>query len=149
MTFHIIRSWRNTKILRVWNLFCSHRGNSRFKHGSVIVNNIFAYFTLSLSAVQVYMIKERSWFSQIDFFIEYFSHLINVLFLSSQFHVASTYRDKDNPFLRKDIPNWKLSSNCVWKGFSQIVFPIIVLSKDDCTDSVQEERLGLRYWVIT
>ena len=36
--------------------------NSRFKHGSVIVHNIFAYFALSLSASQIYMIKERCWF---------------------------------------------------------------------------------------
>ena len=42
----------------------------RFEHGSVIVHNIFAYFTLSLSASQEYMIKERCWFSQIDFFVE-------------------------------------------------------------------------------
>ena len=52
----------------------------------VIVHKIFAYFTLSLSAAQVYMIKQRCWFSQIDFFIEYFPHRINVLFLSSQPH---------------------------------------------------------------
>ena len=32
------------------------RGNSRFKHGSVFVHNIFAYLALSLSAAQVYMI---------------------------------------------------------------------------------------------
>ena len=38
--------------------------------GSVIVHNIFAYFTWSLSASQVYMIKERCWFSLIDFFVE-------------------------------------------------------------------------------
>ena len=74
MTFHVIRPSRNTKILRVWKLFCSSRGNSRFKHGSVIVHSVFAYFTLSLSSAQVYMIKERCWFSQIDFFIEYFPH---------------------------------------------------------------------------
>ena len=46
------------------------RGNSRFKHGSVIVHNIFAYFPLSLSASQVYMIKGRCRFSQVDFFVE-------------------------------------------------------------------------------
>ena len=33
--------------------FSSHRGHSRFEHGSVIVHNIFAYFTLSLSGAQV------------------------------------------------------------------------------------------------
>ena len=48
----------------------SQRGNSRFKHGSVIVHNIFACFTLSLSASQVFMIQERCWFSPIDFFVE-------------------------------------------------------------------------------
>ena len=73
-------------------VFQFSRGNSRFEHGSVIVHNIFAYFTLSLSAAQVYMIKERCWFSQIDFFIEYFPHRINVLFLSSQFYVIHIHR---------------------------------------------------------
>ena len=34
------------------------RRNSRFEHGSVIVHNIFAYFTLSLSASLVFLIKE-------------------------------------------------------------------------------------------
>ena len=47
---------------------CSYK-NSGFKHGSVIVYNIFANFTLSLSASQVYMIKEWCWFSQINFFV--------------------------------------------------------------------------------
>ena len=60
------KTTKNMKILREWKLFCSLRGNSRFEHGSVIVHNIFAYFTLSLSAAQVHMIKERCWFSQIN-----------------------------------------------------------------------------------
>ena len=59
MTFHIIRPWRNTKIFRVWKLFCSTRSNSRFKHSSVIVHNIFAYFTLSLSAACVLRAPRR------------------------------------------------------------------------------------------
>ena len=62
------------------------------KHGSVIVHNIFAYFALSLSAAQVYMIQERCWFSKIDFFIEYFPHRINILFPSSQFYVIHIHR---------------------------------------------------------
>ena len=33
-------------------------------------------------------------------------------------------------------------------GLSQIAFPIIVLPKDDHTDFVQEERLGLPYWTM-
>ena len=64
MTFHIIRPWRNTKILGVWKFCSSTCWNSWFKHGSVMVINIFAHVTLSLSAAQVYMIKERCWFSQ-------------------------------------------------------------------------------------
>ena len=92
MILHIIRPWRDTKILKVWKLFCSSRGNSRFKHGSVLVHNIFAYFALSLSAAQVYMIQERCWFSQIDFFIEYFPHRNHILILSSQFDVIHIHR---------------------------------------------------------
>ena len=64
------KTMKKTKILREWYFFYSSRGNSRFEHGSVIVHSIFAYFTLSLSAAQVYMIQERCWFSQIDFFVE-------------------------------------------------------------------------------
>ena len=92
MTFHIVGPRRNTKILRAWQFFSSSRGNSGFKHGSVIVNNIFAYFTLSFSTSQENMIKERCWFSQINFFIEYFPHRINVLFPSSQFYVIHIHR---------------------------------------------------------
>ena len=33
-------------------------------------------------------------------------------------------------------------------GFSQIAFPIIVLPKDDRTNSAQEEQLGLPYWTM-
>ena len=80
-------------------MFSCSCGNSRFKHGSVIVHNIFAYLALSLSASQVYMIQERCWFSQIDFFIEYFPHRIKILCLSSQ-SMSSTYTDKNNPFPR-------------------------------------------------
>ena len=44
----------------------------------------FAYFALSLSATQVYMIQERCWFSQIDF-VACFPHRLRILFLSNQF----------------------------------------------------------------
>ena len=65
--------------------------------------------------------------------------------------MSSTYTDKDNPFfhgVRISIPNLKPSPSHVSIGFSQIAFPIIVLAKDDCTDSFQEERLGLPYWTM-
>ena len=46
------------------------------------------------------------------------------------------------------IPNWKPSPNRTSQGFSQIAFRITVLTKDDCTDFVQEERLDLPYWTM-
>ena len=46
------------------------------------------------------------------------------------------------------IQNWKPSPNRAAIGFSQITFPITVLSKDDHTDFAHEERLGLRYWTM-
>ena len=92
MTLHIIGPRTDSQIFRVWQLFSSPCGNSRFEHGSVIVHNFFVFFTLSLNTSQVYMIKEWCWFSQINFFVEYFPHRINILFLSSQFHVIHIHR---------------------------------------------------------
>ena len=43
--------------------------------------------------------------------------------------------------VQRDIPNLEFSPSHVSIGFSQIAFPIIVLPKDDHTDSVQEEQL--------
>ena len=50
--------------------------------------------------------------------------------------------------VRISIPNWKLSPNRISTGFSQIAFPITVLPKDDRTDFVQEDRLGLPCWTM-
>ena len=124
--------------------------NSRFKHGSVIVHNIFAYLTLSLSAPQEHMIQERCWFSQIDFFIKCFPHRIKILFLSSQFlcHPHTQIRIILSHDVQRDIPNLEFTPSRVSKGISQISFPIIVLPMDDRADSFQEERLGLPYWTM-
>ena len=91
------------------------------------------------------MIQERCWFSQIDFFIVYFPHRIKILFLSSQFlcHPHTQIRIILFHDERRDIPNLEFSPSHVSIGFSQIAFPTIVLLKDDRTDSVREERLGL------
>ena len=143
------RERRVEHLTRIWKFFSSSRGNSRFEHGSVIVHNIFAYFTLSLSASQVYMIKERCWFSQIDFFIEYFPHRINVCFFQPILcHPHSQMRIILFHDVQRDILNLEFSPSHVSIGFSQIAFPTIVLLKDDCTDSAQEERLGLPYWTM-
>ena len=74
--------------------------NPRFGHGSIIVHNIFAYFALSLSAAQVSMIQERCWFSQIDFFVEYFPHIGSRFCFFPANLMSSTYTDKNNPFSR-------------------------------------------------
>ena len=50
--------------------------------------------------------------------------------------------------VRMNIPNLEFSPSHVSIGFSQIAFPIIVLPKDDRTDSFQEERLGLPCWTM-
>ena len=50
--------------------------------------------------------------------------------------------------VRISIPNWKPFPNRAVNGFSQIAFPITVLPKDDRTDFVQQERLGLPYWTM-
>ena len=91
------------------------------------------------------MIKERCWFSQINFFIEYFPHRINVLFLYSQFD-----DDKNNPFSRctnKQSQLETFSQPCFNRIFSNCL-SIIVLPQDDHTDSVQEEQPGLPYWTM-
>ena len=44
--------------------------------------------------------------------------------------------------------HFKTFPNRVPMGLSQIAFPIIVLPKDDRTDFVQEEQLGLPYWTM-
>ena len=50
--------------------------------------------------------------------------------------------------VQRDISNLEFSPIHVSIGSSQIAFPIIVLPKDDRTDSFQEERLGLPYWTM-
>ena len=50
--------------------------------------------------------------------------------------------------VQRDIHNLEFSPSHVSIGFSQIAFLTIVLPKDDRTDSVQEERLGLLYWTM-
>ena len=95
------------------------------------------------------MIQERCWFSQIDFS------------LLSSFHIGSRFCFQPNlchPHtqiriilfhdVQRDIPILEFSPSHVSIGFSQIAFPIIVLPKDDRTDSFQEERLGLPYWTM-
>ena len=50
--------------------------------------------------------------------------------------------------VQRDIPNLELSPIHASIGSSQIAFPITVLPKDDHTDFIQEEPLGLPYWTM-
>ena len=68
-----------------------------FKHGSVTVNNVFAHVALSLSAHQVYMIKERCRYFQINFFIEYF-HIGPRFCLFPSNLMSFAYTVKNYPF---------------------------------------------------
>ena len=77
-------------------------------------------------------------------------HRINIVFLSSQFlcHPHTQIRLILFHDEQRDIPYVDFSPNRVSIGFSQIAFPIIVLPKDDRTDSTQEERLDLPHWAM-
>ena len=95
------------------------------------------------------MIQERCWFSQINFFIEYVPHRIKILFLQPILcHPHTQIRIILFNDVQRDIHNLEFSPSHVSIGFSQIAFPIIVLPKDDRTDSFQEERLDLPYWTM-
>ena len=117
------------------------------KRISAIVNNILARFTFSLSATQAYMIQERCWLSQIDFFHENLPRWINVLFLSSQPHDTQT-RLVLFLGLQISILNSELFPNRVPVERSRLAFPIIDLPEDERTDFAQEERLGLPCWTM-
>ena len=73
-----------------------------------------------------------------NFFIEYFPHRINVLFLSSRFlcHPHTQIRIILFHGVRTSMPNWKPSPNRASKRFSQIASPVTVLPKND--------RIGFR-----
>ena len=88
-TFHIIGPWRYRfgisfhRGLCFWSFFCGPGGNPWFEHTSVIIHNVLANLTFSLSTTQINMVKEWCWFSQINVFHEYFPRRIDVLFLSN------------------------------------------------------------------
>ena len=91
----------------------------------------------------------KMWFSQIDFFMSTFH--VGSMFVSFQpilCHPHTQIRTILFHDEQRDIPNLEFSPIHVSRGFSQIAFPIIVLPKDDHTDFVQEERLGLPYWTM-
>ena len=107
------------------------RRNLRFKHGSVIVHNILTYFALTLSAAQVYMIKERCWFlpNQLLYWVLSTSDQCCVSFQQILCHPHTQIRIILFHDEQRDIPNLEFSSIHVLIGLSQIAFPIIVHAK--------------------
>ena len=149
MTFHIIgpREMFVPSFSEKGSFFCSR--DFGFKHISVIVHNIFVYFTLSLSAAQVHMIQERCRFSQINVLHAYF-HIGSMFCFFPVSFMSSTYRDKNSPFSRFTSKHSQFGNfpNHVKIELSRIAFSTIVLPKGDRTDFVQEGRLDLPYWTM-
>ena len=81
-----------------------------------IVNNIFAFSHWNTH--QVFMIKERCWFSQINFFVEYFPHRIDIV----SFQPIGQRKLILFHGVRISVPNWKLCPNRISIGFSRIAF---------------------------
>ena len=72
--------------------FCSSSRDFGFKHIPVIVCNIFACLTFSLSATQINIVKEWCWFSQINVFHENFPSRLYVFCLAHQFGIVHMHR---------------------------------------------------------
>ena len=92
------------------------------------------------------MVKECCRFSNINVFLKNFPHWSMLCFLHAFF--SSAHTDKKNPLARLTNKHTKseICPNRVPIELSRIAFPIIVLPKDDHTNCVQEERLGLPCW---
>ena len=64
--------------------------------------------------------------------------------------MSFTYTDKNNLYSRcsNKHSQFRTFPSRVLMELSRIAFPMIVLLKDDRTNSFQEERLGLPYWTM-
>ena len=61
--------------------------------------------------------------------------------------ISSTYTDKNSPFSRLTNKHSQFGTFSQ-KELSRIAVPILVLPRDDRTDSVQDEQLGLPCWTM-
>ena len=133
-----------------WWAFLSLLQDLGLNQFSVIIYNVIACLAFSLSATKINVVKESCGFSQINVFHYYFPHWVAVLFFPSQFYIVHIHWQEQSFFTvtEETFSIRKLFPNRTSIGFSQIAFPLIVLSKDDRTNSFQEERLGLPYWTM-
>ena len=90
MTFHVIRLRGNVCLKFPWTkqLLSRTSRDPGFEHIPVIVCNIIACLTLSLSATQKYMVKAWCPFFQNNVFHQYVPSRIVVLFRSSHFYIV-------------------------------------------------------------
>ena len=131
------------------SFFQSSGKNPGFEHISVLVYNIFACLTFSLSATQINLVKECCRFPQINVFLCVFHVGLMFCFFPASF-MSSTYTDKNSPFsqLTNMHPQIGTFPIRVLKELSRIAFHMIVLPKDDRTDSAPEEQLDLPHRTI-
>ena len=77
-------------------------------------------------AIRTYMIQEKCWFFQVNFFVKKFPHWFNIVFLSSQFYVIHTHKKEQCIFQdeqRGTFPIWNfLPSMSKW-DFLKLPFP--------------------------
>ena len=143
------RPWRNTDIFRVLKFFSSQRGNSR-------IQTLLCNCPRCLCLFHIVFECSPSKHDQGKMLVLPIRLLYWVLSTSDQDFVSF------QPILchphtqiiiillhgvQTNIPNWKPPNRAAIR-FSQIAFPMIVLPKDDHTDSVQVEQVGLRYWTM-
>ena len=141
---HIIRPWRNTKILRVWKLFYS--SPLKFSMRTWFCNcpqYLCSFHIVFESRKDVGSPKSTSLLRSF-----HIGSLFCFFFQPILCHPHTQIRKILFDGVRLDIPNLELSPNRVLTRFSQITFPIIVLPKDDPTDFAQQERLGLPCWTM-
>ena len=105
---------------------CSHRGNSRFKHGSVIVHNIFAYFTLSLSASPSIHVQQKMLVlpNRLLCWVVSTSDQDLVSFQPILFH---PHKNKKNPFSRctnRTFPIWNFLEAMLQWDFLKLPFTL-------------------------
>ena len=113
------------QILRMRILFCSSSRDSRFKHISVILHNIFARFVFSWSASQIKWSKNDVDSSKSSFFMSTF-HIGPMFCFFPVSSISSTYTNKNSPFSRitKKHSNLEcLSQSCSSSAFSHCFFP--------------------------
>ena len=150
MTFHIIRPWRNTKIFRVWKLFCSTPLTFAIQTWFCNCPQYLYLFHIICECIPSIHDPGKMLVlpNQLLCWVVSTSDQCFVPFQPFLCHPQTQIRT--NPFhdVQRDIPNLESSPSHVSIGFSQIAFPLVVLPKDDRTDSVQEERLDLPHWTM-